>query len=429
MRIVQITPGSGDNFYCENCLRDLSLVKAMHRAGLDVLMVPLYLPLNLDAAPVAVQAPIFFGGINVYLQQKMSLFRKIPYWMDRWLDSPRLLKQIGKLAGMTSANELGETTVSMLKGPQGRQLKELNRLIDWLKTLDPPPDVIVLSNILLAGMAANLKKSLNVPIVCLLQDEEGFLDSLPGPFAREAWTLVRRHAAVFDSLVAVSRYYRQIMAERLQISPERMAVIPMGLNPDDYITSAPPTLPTVGFLSRMGYEYGLDILAEAVIRLRRQPEFHKLQLRVTGGKTAGDESFIKQIQDDLGRQMQGDVVFQESYDLSARQAFFRDLSLCVVPVRKPQAYGMFALEACASGVPFMTPQIGVFPEIAEAMGAGFLYDCNTPEKLAQELAAALSDPDKLRQMGQKGRIGVEQHYSIDKTVDKMAELFGQLRTI
>jgi len=26
MRIVQITPGSGDNFYCENCLRDLALV-------------------------------------------------------------------------------------------------------------------------------------------------------------------------------------------------------------------------------------------------------------------------------------------------------------------------------------------------------------------------------------------------------------------
>lgn len=429
MRIVQITPGSGDNFYCENCLRDLSLVKAMHRAGLDVLMVPLYLPLNLDAAPVAVQAPIFFGGINVYLQQKVSFFRKTPYWLDRWLDSPRLLKQIGKLAGMTSANELGETTVSMLKGPQGRQLKELNRLIDWLKTLDPQPDVIVLSNILLAGMVENLKQSLNVPIVCLLQDEEGFLDSLPEPFAGQAWSLVRRHAAVFDARIAVSRYYRQIMAKRLQISAESIAVIPMGLNPDDYTASATPTVPTIGFLSRMGYEYGLDILAEAAIRLRRRPEFANLKLRVTGGKTAGDESFIRPIQDALRRQMQGDVLFQESYDLASRQAFFRDLSLCVVPVRKPQAYGMFALEACASGVPFMTPKIGVFPELSEASGAAFLYDSNTPECLEQAMAAALSDPANLSQTGLKGRKTIAEHYSIAKTVDKMAELFAQLTAI
>jgi hypothetical protein len=31
MRIVQITPGSGDNFYCENCLRDVALVRAMRQ--------------------------------------------------------------------------------------------------------------------------------------------------------------------------------------------------------------------------------------------------------------------------------------------------------------------------------------------------------------------------------------------------------------
>jgi len=35
MRIVQITPGSGDSFYCENCLRDAGLVTAMERLLLD----------------------------------------------------------------------------------------------------------------------------------------------------------------------------------------------------------------------------------------------------------------------------------------------------------------------------------------------------------------------------------------------------------
>ena len=48
MRIVQICPSSGDSFYCENCLRDAALVKALRRLGHDVLMVPLYLPLAAD---------------------------------------------------------------------------------------------------------------------------------------------------------------------------------------------------------------------------------------------------------------------------------------------------------------------------------------------------------------------------------------------
>ena len=37
-------------------------------------MVPLYLPLAADKTEPLSHAPIFFGGINVYLQQKLALF-------------------------------------------------------------------------------------------------------------------------------------------------------------------------------------------------------------------------------------------------------------------------------------------------------------------------------------------------------------------
>ena len=87
MRILQLTPGSGDNFYCENCLRDLELVRAFQKAGHDITMVPMYLPIDPGSQPFPNQAPIFFGGINVYLQQKLGLFRKTPRFLDRCLDS------------------------------------------------------------------------------------------------------------------------------------------------------------------------------------------------------------------------------------------------------------------------------------------------------------------------------------------------------
>ena len=42
MNIVHITPSAGDSFYCENCLRDVALIKAIMKAGHDILSVPLY---------------------------------------------------------------------------------------------------------------------------------------------------------------------------------------------------------------------------------------------------------------------------------------------------------------------------------------------------------------------------------------------------
>ena len=76
MKVTQLTPGSGDNFYCENCLRDATLVQAMRKLGHDILMIPMYLPLQTDKSEQVSNAPIFFGGINVYLQQKLlTLYR------------------------------------------------------------------------------------------------------------------------------------------------------------------------------------------------------------------------------------------------------------------------------------------------------------------------------------------------------------------
>ena len=297
MRIIQLTPGSGDNFYCENCLRDLALVRAFQKAGHDITMVPMYLPINTGQQPFPAQAPLFYGGVNVYLQQKLRLFQKTPRWLDCLFDNTLLLKGVGKLAGMTSPKDLGQTTLSMLQGCDGKQIKELKRLTQWLGEMDPKPDVIIVSNILLAGMAPSLKERLKIPVVCLLQDEEGFLDTLPEIYARQCWQLVRQDAASFDALICVSDYYQQVMQERLDMKPETMPVIPMGLNPAGFEPSPQlPQVPTIGFLSKMCRDHGLDILINALHLLRRDDRFKYTMLRVTGGKGPGDTVFLKKMQ-------------------------------------------------------------------------------------------------------------------------------------
>src|SRR5438445_11491890 len=115
MRIVQLTAGTG-SFYCGTCMRDNALVMALRDLGHNATMLPLYLPLVLDEESGAAGAPLFYGGVNVYLQEKLPVFRKTPRWLDRILDSPTILKAAARRAGMTRASELGEPPVSTLHG-------------------------------------------------------------------------------------------------------------------------------------------------------------------------------------------------------------------------------------------------------------------------------------------------------------------------
>ena len=90
MRLVYLTTGTG-SFYCGSCMRDNALVLALRKRGHDALLVPMYLPLTLDEASAAEGAPVFYGGINAYLQQQLPLFRKTPRWLDKLFDSPAAL--------------------------------------------------------------------------------------------------------------------------------------------------------------------------------------------------------------------------------------------------------------------------------------------------------------------------------------------------
>src|SRR5688572_22381886 len=136
MRVIQLTPGTG-SFYCGTCLRDNALVVELRRQGHDALLVPMYLPPTLDEARAEGDAPLFYGGVNVYLQQVSGLFRHTPRWVDRLLDSPAVLQVAASKAGSTRASELGDLTVSTLRGEEGRQAKELERLVEWLAEVRP----------------------------------------------------------------------------------------------------------------------------------------------------------------------------------------------------------------------------------------------------------------------------------------------------
>jgi len=428
MRIVQITPGSGDNFYCENCLRDIALVKALRKLGHDVLMVPLYLPLQIAEAEPLTDTPIFFGGINVCLQQKFVLFRTTPRWIDRWFDSRRLLAWVGRKAGMTSARELGAATISMLQGEHGRQVKELDRFVDWLRTNGQKPDVVCLSNVLLAGLARRIRERLRVPVVCLLQDEDGFLDGLTAPHVEQAWQIVRERARGIDAFLAVSEYFAKTMRSRLAVQKERVHVARMGVALEEYTPAdGHPREPTIGYLSRMCPNRGLETLVDAFLLLKRDSRLKSAKLRICGGRSAGDGLFLERLTAKLkAAEVHGDVQFLESFDLKTKHEFLRSLSVLSVPEPQPVAYGLYVLEALATGVPVVEPAIGSFPETLALTGGGVLYEPNTVQELAEALKPLLLDPQAARRLGEQGRAGMLRAFGIERTAADMIRLLDRV---
>ncbi len=428
MKIAHITPSSGDTFYCENCQRDIALVKAMQKMEHEIILLPMYLPINADEKDLPPSCPIFFGGINVYLQQKLSIFQKTPRWLDKLFDNPKLLHWAGRKAGMTSAKDLAETTISMLKGNHGRQVKELNRLVDWLAQEENRPDIVTLSNVLLIGLVKPIKERLGVPVLCLLQDEDGFIDGLGEPYAKQSWDIITELAKEIDLFISVSKYYSDVMKDRLSLDQKLLEVVRMGISLDGYShRDKPRKIPTIGYLSRSCPERGLDTLVDAFIILKKNEKLKNAKLLISGGARGDDAPFIESLRNRLSSAgIINDVEFLSDFSKEAKYKFLHSLSVLSVPEKSPVAYGLYVLEALASGVPVVEPAIGVFPELIELTGGGVLYNGNNAQSLAKAMEPLLLNPDYAHTLGQQGRNAVIETLNVEKNARELIEIYERI---
>ena len=323
MKIVLLTPGTG-SYYCGVCMRDNALAKELISQGHEALMLPLYLPLQLDETRASQEAPTFFGGINVYLQQRFSLFRHTPAWVDRLFDLPRLLQWIGKLEHAEDSVRVGQITCSMLDGEQGRQRKELRRLIDWLR--EYRPDAIWLSTALLLGFAREIKKELGVPVLASLQGEDDFLDNLPRPWDRRAWERLVQRAADVDLFIAPSRFYAKLMTGRLRLTADQVRVIPNGISTDGFEEPPPPPPdpPVIGYFARMLKIKGLSVVVDSFLLIKKRPGFEHVKLRVAGAMVSEDEPYVAELQAQIAAAgWTQDVEFLPNIDREQKIAFLR----------------------------------------------------------------------------------------------------------
>jgi glycosyltransferase involved in cell wall biosynthesis len=440
MRIAYVAAGAA-GMYCGSCLHDNTLAAALLELGEDVILIPTYTPIRTDERDVS-QRRVFFGGINVYLQQKWSIFRRTPWWLDRLLDHPALLEMLSKRASSIDPRELGDMTVSMLRGESGNQRKELEKLVDWLIT-DVRPDVVHLSNSMLLGMARMLKRECGPPVICQVSGEDLFLEKLPPPYYEQARSLLRERAADADAFVAINRYYADFMAKYLSVDRGKVHVVPHGLKLDGHGKPKPtgtvPIFPsgkmglspsptrTIGYLARICEDKGLHLLVEACERLAERTDIPPFRLRAAGYLGAADRPYLEQLQRRIATgPLAGRFDYLGELDRNQKIAFLQSLDVFSVPTVYRESKGLPALEALANAVPVVLPDHGSFSEMIADTGGGLLCRPHDASDLADKLAALLLDPILATELGLTGQQAIEDRYHAAAMAQQTRDLYRQL---
>ena len=426
MKILSITAGAA-GMYCGSCLRDNALAAELMARGHDVILLPLYTPTLTDEPNVS-QSKVFFGGISVYLQQHLALFRNTPWLLDRLWDSTSALKAASRRSIPTSPQLLGELTLSMLRGKDGFHGKELRKFLRWVES-EPRPDVVNLPNSLLLGLAEPIKKSLNVPVYCTLQGEDLFLEGLEEGHRAKALDLIRSQVESVDLFLAVSEYYAGFMSDYLRIPPKKIEVVPLGISLEGYpsLDHTKKDCFTVGYFARVCPEKGLHVLCEAYRRLRRRSDFPKARLEAAGYLAPEHASYLNGIERQmtdwgLSREFQ----YRGVLDRQQKIEFLRGLDVLSVPSPYNEPKGLYLLEAMAAGVPVVQPRRGAFPEIIEKTHGGLLVETDNYESLADGISSIAKDPNLARQLSHNGFAGVREHYSVARMAERTLEVYGAL---
>ncbi len=413
MRLLYLTAGAAE-MYCGTCLRDNALAGALKARGHDVVLAPLYTPTTTDEANMS--APhVLFGGVSVYLEQHVPLFRHTPAFFDRLWDSNAVLRLASKRQIKVDPAALGDLTVSMLKGLAGRQRKEVIKMLGWLDHL-PPFDVVNLPFTLLISLARPIKERLGVPVVCTLQGEDLFLENLKEPWKSEALSLIREHVPDVDLFIAVSAYYRDFMQEYFRIPADRMRTVRLGITLDGHAPVALRTSPpyTIGFFARIAPEKGLHVLAEAYCKLRARPGVPDTRLVAGGYLLDEHRGYLADVERQMAEAGLSDhFTYAGAPDRDGKIALLHQMDVFSVPTTYVEPKGLFLLEAMANGLPVVQPGHGAFPEILERTGGGVLVPPGDTDALADALCDLVVDRERAASLGTAGAKGVGAHYAVE----------------
>lgn len=213
------------------------------------------------------------------------------------------------------------------------------------------------------------------------------------------------------------------------VQPDKVSVIPNGINPADYPESDGKKfrtrfgigdVPMMLFLGRLNIIKGPDMLLEAFCRCAQDKRMKTYHL-VFAGPDGGMLNELKRMVDESG--VKNRVHFIGHISGSEKSDAYRAADFLAIPSRQ-EAMSIVVLEAGITGTPVLiTDQCG-FDDVSE-VGGGMIVPASV-EGLQEGLLSMTSDPGKLVIMGQNMEAYTREHFLWDHTANKYIELLTKI---
>lgn len=175
-----------------------------------------------------------------------------------------------------------------------------------------------------------------------------------------------------------------------------------------------PLIGCVGFLLP---DKGQDSLIRTLAALRSS-EFPNAKLLLAGD--GPDKPRLKKIVVQLD--LQDAVIFG---DVTSLESLYPAFDLFIFPSRF-EGLGTSLLEAMSYAIPSIAFATCAFPEVIEHGRSGLLAEPGNETSLANSAAAILRNPEIARQIGQSGRLRIEQKFSARQMVDTTLSVYESL---
>lgn len=233
--------------------------------------------------------------------------------------------------------------------------------------------------------------------------------------------MARRVAARATTWTAASRFLARDIERRLDLAAGSVAVTPMPVDLAHFeggrkTPKAAP--PRVLFAGNLVAAKGVDVLIEAVARLRDQGV--ACELRILGAGPAR-EQLAAQI---ASRALGGVATIAPFVTQVEMPAEFGAATVTVLPSRgQAEGLGLVLVEALLGGSAVVGTPAGGIPEVVEDGVTGLLTPDGDAAALAERLGRLLQDPALRERLTEQGAARVRSTYALDTAVDTFLSLF------
>jgi glycosyltransferase involved in cell wall biosynthesis len=233
-----------------------------------------------------------------------------------------------------------------------------------------------------------------------------------------------------DCVIALTQTEKQQISDLYGAAPERIAVIPPGVNTEVFVPSsdkaavrrelALPDEPVIVFtLGRLDERKGFDLFLRAAGVVARRDDLPPTLFVMSAGDGSVQEATER-------TRLEGIIKAEELDDVlrwlpvlpeTLLPHYYGAADVFVLPSRY-EPFGIVMLEAMACGIPVVATSAGGPATVIEPNVNGFLVEPTDTEAFAHVLATVIEDPVKRQEYGQRGRLTVEERYSWERIADR-----------